>query len=106
MRPVEACYENGFLKPAQPLKLRQGEKVAVVLRHLDPARRDMKRLAVGSTEDETLASADLDAWADALDAEDGTVHGQRVRRSCSVTDAPIDRGGSTRLQWCTWSVSR
>ncbi len=28
MRPVEACYENGFLKPAQPLKLGQGEKVA------------------------------------------------------------------------------
>jgi predicted DNA-binding antitoxin AbrB/MazE fold protein len=71
MRPVEACYENGFLRPAQPLKLRQGEKVAVVvLRHPDPARWDMKRLAVGSTEDESLASTGLDAWADALDAED------------------------------------
>jgi predicted DNA-binding antitoxin AbrB/MazE fold protein len=71
MRPVEACYENGFLKSAQPLKLRQGEKVAVVvLRHPDPARWDMKRLAVGSTEEATLASAGLDAWADALDAED------------------------------------
>jgi predicted DNA-binding antitoxin AbrB/MazE fold protein len=71
MRLVEACYENGFLKPTQPLKLRQGEKVAVVvLRHPDPTRWDMKRLAVGSTEDETLASTGLDAWADALDAED------------------------------------
>jgi predicted DNA-binding antitoxin AbrB/MazE fold protein len=71
MRPVEACYENGFLKPAQPLKLRQGEKVAlVVLRHPDPARWDMKRLAVRGTEDEALARAGLDAWADALDAED------------------------------------
>jgi predicted DNA-binding antitoxin AbrB/MazE fold protein len=69
--PSRNCYENGFLKPAKPLKLRQGEKVAVVvLRHPDPARWDMKRLAVGSTEDETLASAGLDAWADALDAED------------------------------------
>ncbi len=42
----------------------------MVLRHPDPARWDMKRLAVGGTEDEALASAGLDAWADALDAED------------------------------------
>ena len=71
MRPVEACYENGFLKPAQPLKLRQGEKVAVlVLRHPDPTPWDMKRLAVDRAEDETLAAAGLDAWAGALDAED------------------------------------
>jgi predicted DNA-binding antitoxin AbrB/MazE fold protein len=71
MRPVEACYEDGFLKPAQPLKLRQGEKVAViVLRHPDPTRWDMKRLAAAAAEDETLAAAGLDAWADALDAED------------------------------------
>jgi predicted DNA-binding antitoxin AbrB/MazE fold protein len=71
MRPVEACYEDGFLKPAQPLKLRQGEKVAViVLRHPDPIRWDMKRLVADAAEDETLAAAGLDAWADALDAED------------------------------------
>jgi predicted DNA-binding antitoxin AbrB/MazE fold protein len=57
-----SCYEEGFLKPAQSLNLRQGEKVAVlVLRHPDPASWDMKRLAVGSAEDETLASAGLDA---------------------------------------------
>ena len=71
MRPVEASYEDGFLKPAQPLKLRQGEKVAViVLRHPDAARWDMKRLAAGAAEDGTLATAGLDAWADALDVED------------------------------------
>ena len=71
MRPVEACYEDGFLKPAEPLKLRQGEKVAViVLRHPDSTRWDMKRLATGAAEDETLAAAGLDAWADAVDAED------------------------------------
>jgi predicted DNA-binding antitoxin AbrB/MazE fold protein len=71
MRPVEACYEDGFLKPAQPLKLRQGEKEAViVLRHPDPTRWAMKRLAAGAAEDATLATAGLDAWADALDAED------------------------------------
>ncbi|HSY24079.1 MAG TPA: antitoxin family protein [Polyangiaceae bacterium] len=71
MRPVEASYEDGFLKPAQPLKLRQGEKVAViVLRRPDPTRWDRKRLAAGVTEDEALAAAGLDAWADALDGED------------------------------------
>jgi predicted DNA-binding antitoxin AbrB/MazE fold protein len=71
MRPVEARYENGFLKPAQPLKLRQGEKVAViVLRHADPARWDLKRLAAGAEEDEALAAAGLEAWSDALEAED------------------------------------
>jgi predicted DNA-binding antitoxin AbrB/MazE fold protein len=71
MRPVEARYENGFLKPAQPLKLRQGENVAViVLRHPDPTRWDLKRLAAGAAEEETLAASGLDSWADALDAED------------------------------------
>jgi predicted DNA-binding antitoxin AbrB/MazE fold protein len=43
-----ARYEDGLLKPAQPLKLRQGEKVGViVIRHPDPARWDLKRLAHG-----------------------------------------------------------
>lgn len=71
MRPVEAWYEDGLLKPAQPLKLRQGEKVAViVLRHPDRTRWDLKRLATGTPEDETLAAVGLDAWADALDVED------------------------------------
>lgn len=71
MRPVEARYYNGFLKPAQPRKRRQPEKVAVVLiRHPDPARWDVERLAVGRAEDEALASANLDAWVDALDADD------------------------------------
>jgi hypothetical protein len=59
------------LKPTQPLKLRQGERVAVVvLLRPDRARWDMKRLAVGNAEDETLASSGLDACAGALDAED------------------------------------
>ena len=71
MRPVEARYEDGLLKPTQPLKLRQGEKVGViVVRHPDPARWDLKRLAHAASEDETLAASGLDAWADALETED------------------------------------
>lgn len=72
MRPVEASYEDGFLKPTQPLQLRQGEKVAVIiLRRPDPTRWDRKRLSAGATEDEALAAAGLSEWADAVDAEDG-----------------------------------
>jgi predicted DNA-binding antitoxin AbrB/MazE fold protein len=68
---VEALYENGLLRPTRPLKLRQGEKVGlIVLRHPDPARWDLRRLAQGAPEDETLAESGLDAWADALEAED------------------------------------
>jgi predicted DNA-binding antitoxin AbrB/MazE fold protein len=71
MRPVEARYEDGFLKPAKALQLRPGEKVGViVVRHPDPSRWDFKRLAQGATEDAALAGAGLDAWADALEAED------------------------------------
>jgi predicted DNA-binding antitoxin AbrB/MazE fold protein len=29
---VEAVYENGVLKPAQPLALKEGEKVSVTIR--------------------------------------------------------------------------
>jgi predicted DNA-binding antitoxin AbrB/MazE fold protein len=71
MRLVEAHYENGLLKPEQPLKLRQGEKVGlIVVRHPDPIRWNLKRHAEAVAEDEALAASGLDAWADALDAED------------------------------------
>jgi len=71
MRPVEARFEDGVLKPAERLDLRPGERVRVlVLRRSDPSRWDMKRLARSSDEDIELASAGLDAWADTLDAED------------------------------------
>jgi len=71
MRPVETCYEDGFLKPAKPLQLRPGEKVGViVVRRPDPSRWDLRRLAQGGAEDEALAGAGLDAWTDALQAED------------------------------------
>ena len=71
MRPVEARYEDGVLKPEKPLPLRPGDRVGLILvRRPDPARWDLQRLAAGAEEDEALASADLDQWADALDAED------------------------------------
>lgn len=71
MRPVEALYENGTLKPAKPLNLRQGERVAViVVRQPDASRWDLARLASLSAEDENLAAQGLDDWSAALDHED------------------------------------
>jgi predicted DNA-binding antitoxin AbrB/MazE fold protein len=71
MRPVEALYENGTLKPAKPLNLRQGERVAViVVRQPDASRWDIARLAAQSGEDEDLASQGLDDWTNSLDHED------------------------------------
>jgi predicted DNA-binding antitoxin AbrB/MazE fold protein len=71
MRPVEALYENGTLKPAKPLNLRQGERVAViVVRQPDASRWDLARLAALPNEDEDLASQGLDGWTGTLDHED------------------------------------
>jgi predicted DNA-binding antitoxin AbrB/MazE fold protein len=72
MRPVEALYENGLLRPMSPLPLRSGERVAViVVRRPDPARWDLERLAAHGEDDLALAEAGLDEWAAALDREDG-----------------------------------
>ena len=71
MRPVEARYEDGVLKPEEPLPLQPGERVRVlVFRRSDAARWDLDRLASEPAEDRALAEAGLAAWADALDAED------------------------------------
>jgi len=71
MRPIEALYENGILRPAKPLNLRSGERVGViVVRQPDSARWDLTRLASFPNEDADLASAGLDDWAAALDRED------------------------------------
>lgn len=71
MRPIEAHYENGLLRPSTPLALRPGERVAlVVMRHPDPSRWDMDRFVGLADEDEALASAGLADWARALDHED------------------------------------
>jgi predicted DNA-binding antitoxin AbrB/MazE fold protein len=69
VRPVEALYEDGILRPAKPLNLRSGERVGViVVRQPDRKRWDLARLA--SSEDADLANAGLGDWAAALDRED------------------------------------
>jgi predicted DNA-binding antitoxin AbrB/MazE fold protein len=71
MRPVEALYENGILRPAKPLNLRPGERVGlIVVRQPDSSRWDLARLASFRSEDADLAAAGLDDWAAALDRED------------------------------------
>ena len=71
VRPVEALYENGMLRPAKPLNLRPGERVGViVVRQPDSARWDLARLASVQSDDADLGSAGLDDWTAALDRED------------------------------------
>jgi predicted DNA-binding antitoxin AbrB/MazE fold protein len=71
MRLVEARYEEGTLRPETPLALRPGERVALmVLRHPDPKRWNLDRLArSGREEDLALAEQRLAEWAPDLDAE-------------------------------------
>lgn len=60
-----------MLKPAKPLNLRPGERVAlIVVRQPEPARWDLARLASTSSEDIELSAAGLDDWNAALDDED------------------------------------
>lgn len=72
MRLIEARYEEGLLKPEAPLALTPGERVAlIVVRHPDPKRWDLERLArSGPEEDRILAEQGLAEWTDALDEED------------------------------------
>ena len=72
MRPVEARYEDGMLKPEQPLPLRSGERVGIiVVRKPDPARWDLARIAAAAAgEDTDLSTLGLDEWASDLDRED------------------------------------
>ncbi len=72
MKPIEAEYSDGVLKPSQRLDLRQGEHVSViVLRHPDPARWDLNRLAnTGEEEDLALADQGIDEWCEMLAEED------------------------------------
>lgn len=72
MRFVEARYEEGILRPAQPLSLRPGERVnLIVVRRPDPARWDLDRIMKNDKgEAAALAEQGLAGWADALDEED------------------------------------
>ena len=73
MKPVDAFYEAGFLRPVEPLDLPQGERVRlIVVRPPDPERWNLERLAtMGDPEDLQLAQQGLAEWASALDEEDG-----------------------------------
>jgi len=72
MRRIEAHYEKGMLKPTQPLALRAGESVhLIVVRRADPKRWDFHRPAQSdSTEDRTLAEQGIGEWLDRLEEED------------------------------------
>jgi len=72
MRVVEARYEKGLLKPTEPLALRPGERVnLIVVRQADPSRWNLDRLAnSGTTEELALAEQGLSDWATKLDQED------------------------------------
>lgn len=72
MRIVEAHYEKGLLKPAEPLPLRPGERVnLIVVRQADPKRWNLDRLAKSAAaEDIALAEQGLSDWAAKLDEED------------------------------------
>ena len=71
MRPIDALYENGLLRPVSPLPLRSGERVAlIVVRRSDSSRWDVTRLGPHGDDDLALAEAGLDEWAAALDRED------------------------------------
>jgi len=69
---LEALYEKGLLKPTKPLKLRQGERVGLILvRQPDPSRWDLDRIArTVKAEDAVLAEQGMVEWSANLDRED------------------------------------
>ena len=68
MRNIEARYEKGMLRPNEPLALRPGESVhLIVVRRADPKRWDLDRLAKSVTaEDVSLAEQGLAEWSVSL----------------------------------------
>ena len=72
MRIVEARYEDGMLRPSQPLALRPGERVnLIVVRRPDPSRWNLDLLAkIANADDLALAEQGLADWAEILDIED------------------------------------
>ena len=72
MRLVEAQYEDGLLRPTQPLALRPGERVnLIVVRRPDPNRWNLDRIAkIVNGGDLGLAEHGLADWAETLDKED------------------------------------
>jgi len=73
MELIDAEFDDGVLRPARHLALRQGERVGLlVVRRPDPARWDLARLSkTAGADGRALAEEGLADWAAALDREDG-----------------------------------
>lgn len=74
VRVVQAKYDDGVLRPTEPLGLRSGEQVGLILvRRADPGRWNLVRLAnAGNREDADLTEQGLAEWAAELDATERT----------------------------------
>ena len=72
MRPIEAQYQDGILRPSEQLSLLPGERVnLIVVRRPDPSRWDLARLAMTSAdEDLGLAEQGLAEWEVSLDSSE------------------------------------
>ena len=72
MKTFQVRYENGVLKPMQPLPFFPGETLNVTLvRPPDPRRWERWAKAVAQTDDEKcLTESGVDEWSAMLDAED------------------------------------
>ena len=72
MRFVEARYEDGMLRPTEPLALRPGERVNLIVdRRPDPRRWNLDLLSkIANGDDLALAEQGLADWAETLDTED------------------------------------
>ena len=72
MKIVEARYEEGLLKPTEPLPLRSGERVnLIVVRRPDPNRWNLDRPKESANEEDiALAEQGLADWSAKLDEED------------------------------------
>ena len=70
MQRVEADYQDGVLRPSEPLSLRPGERVnLIIVRQPDPRRWDLARLAAAASADEAaLTEAGLSEWCESLDS--------------------------------------
>ncbi len=69
---MDALYDQGLLRPAEPLSLRQGETVRLILLPRPDAKRwDLSRFPQSAQKENlALATLGLAEWADALEAED------------------------------------
>ncbi len=72
MKLVEARYEKGVLTPTEPLPLRPGERVnLIVVRRPDPNRWNLDRLKKNANEEDlALTEQGLTDWSANLDDED------------------------------------